>query len=81
MRWWKPMARRSPAVEGGGDGVAAGGTVGGAERLDAAAAVAFGEHGVVRREPAASARTSATDTNGMSQATHTTGAGASTTAV
>ena len=58
------------------------GTVGGAERLQAAAAVALGQHGVVRSEPCARAPgRSAAETNGMSQATHTTGAGASTTAV
>ena len=38
-------------IQGGGDGVAAGGTIGGAERLHAAAPVAFGEHGVVGAEP------------------------------
>ena len=39
-------------IQGGGDGVAAGGTVGRAERLHAPASVAFGEHGVVGVEPA-----------------------------
>ena len=37
-------------IEGGGDGVAAGGTIGGAERLHTTVAVALGEHGVVRHE-------------------------------
>ena len=68
-------------VQAGGDGVPAGGTVGGAERLHASASVALGEHGVVRVQAVGERRTSATETNGMSQATHTTGAGASTTAV
>ena len=58
------------------------GPYGGAQRLDSAPPVALREHGVVRRaSPSASARISDSETNGMSQATHTTGAGASTTAV
>ena len=69
-------------VERGGDGVPAAGAVGGAERLDAAPAAALGQHRVVALEPRRRAPgPAAAETNGMSQATHTTGAGASTTAV
>ena len=58
------------------------GAVRGAERLDAAPAVALGQHRVVRRRaPPRALDAAPADTNGMSQATHTTGAGASTTAV
>ena len=64
------------------DGVGAGGTIGRAERLHAPAALALGEAWRRRRSrPAASARISGSETKGMSQATQTTGAGASTTAV
>ena len=82
MRGWKPTARRSPASRAGGDGVPAAGAVGGAERLERRAGRALS--GSMASWPAsasASARTSGAETNGMSQATQTTGAGASTTAV
>ena len=52
-----------------------------AERLDAAAPPLSASTASCVASPSASARSSGAETNGMSQATHTTGAGASTTAV
>ena len=69
-------------VQAAGDGVAAGRPVPGAERLDRSRArrsAAVPRRAVSR--PSARRRTRAAETNGMSQATQTTGAGAATTAV